>query len=206
MSNTQAQSNSFTDEVVLRILEGAGRCFCHSGPRKTSMLDIAEAAGVGRQTVYRRFANKEAIIETLFEYRARTLLESMTAKSYAGADIEDAIIDTSLDWVQLVKRDLVMRAIIDESDSHETELFLVGGRSVLQRIAEQIWDPILSSARRNGSLRNLTTKQAIQYVRATHYVLHKRDDLTERERVEYAKNTLLTTLLRDENNKYSRSR
>ncbi|MET0986619.1 MAG: TetR/AcrR family transcriptional regulator [Steroidobacteraceae bacterium] len=192
------------DAVVQRILNGAAQCFRGTGLRKTSMLDIAEAAGVGRQTVYRRFANKEAIIESLFEHRVRTLLESMTNRSRAAVDIEDLIIDTSLEWVQLTQRDLVLRAIIDDSDSHETELFLVGGRSVLQRIAEQIWDPILESARAAGSLRNLTNKQAVQYVRATHYLLHVRDDLKERERVEFVKHSLVTTLILDAKNKYAR--
>jgi TetR/AcrR family transcriptional repressor of uid operon len=193
--------------AVEKIMKGAVEAFLRLGPRKASMADIADAAGVGRQTVYRQFKNKQAIIEMLFEHRVRSLLQSMEGRQRSTVDLEDRIIDTSLEWVRLIKQDLVLKAIISETDSHETELFLVAGRSDLQKIAAQIWEPILKQARQAGALRpQLIDPQAIQYVRATHYILHLRDDLKERERVEFVKDTLLTTLLRDERNKYAKAK
>lgn len=193
-----------TDDVSLaKILDGAARCFAAHGPRKTSMNDIAVASGLGRQTVYRRFKNREEIIEAVFQARVDTLLAALLESRQESADLEDQIIDTALGWVQRIKGDPVLRSLVAESDSHETEIFLIGPKSTLQAVAERIWAPLLERAKREGSLRvQLGFDEAVHYVRAIHFLLHVRDDLQERERVEFIKKTLLTILIRDDHNKY----
>jgi len=57
----------------LRILEAAAEAFAERGLGVT-MDDIAEHAGVGVGTVYRRFPDKELLIEALFEERVRQLV------------------------------------------------------------------------------------------------------------------------------------
>src|SRR5690606_39803642 len=44
-----------------RVLEAARRLFAERDPATVTMGDIAEAAGVGRATVYRRFPNTAAV-------------------------------------------------------------------------------------------------------------------------------------------------
>ena len=192
------------DDVPLtKILEGAARCFVSNGPRKTSMNDIAVASGVGRQTVYRRFKNREEVIEAVFQARVDTLMAELLDGRREVADLEDQIIDTALDWVHRIKGDPLLRSLVAESDSHETEIFLIGPKSTLQAIAVRIWTPLLERAQREQSLRtHLSFDEAVHYVRAIHFLLHVRDDLQERERVEFVKKTLLPILLRDDHNKY----
>jgi AcrR family transcriptional regulator len=50
----------------LRIMEAAARVFAERGLDGT-LHDVAKAAGLGVGTVYRRFPDKEALIEALFE-------------------------------------------------------------------------------------------------------------------------------------------
>jgi TetR/AcrR family transcriptional regulator, mexJK operon transcriptional repressor len=47
------------------ILAGAEKVFLDRGYALTTMDDVAAAAGVGKQTVYRHFASKEALFEDL---------------------------------------------------------------------------------------------------------------------------------------------
>ncbi|KAA0092762.1 TetR/AcrR family transcriptional regulator [Mycolicibacterium sp. P1-18] len=47
------------------ILAGAEEVFLDRGYASTTMDDVAAAAGVGKQTVYRHFASKEALFESL---------------------------------------------------------------------------------------------------------------------------------------------
>ena len=49
-------------ETEKKIVDGAIRTFVRLGARKTSMADVAEAAGVSRQTVYDIFGNKDELI------------------------------------------------------------------------------------------------------------------------------------------------
>lgn len=55
-----------------RILAAAGPLFAERG-LDVSLDDIAEAAGVGIGTVYRRFADKDDLIDELFERRIREI-------------------------------------------------------------------------------------------------------------------------------------
>jgi AcrR family transcriptional regulator len=67
-----------------RILEAAAEAFAERG-LTISMDDIAEHAGVGVGTVYRRFPQKELLIEALFEERVGELV----ALAEEGLDAED---------------------------------------------------------------------------------------------------------------------
>lgn len=57
----------------LRILEAAGEVFAERG-LSASVDEVAARAGVGVGTVYRRFAEKELLIESLFEQRIGELV------------------------------------------------------------------------------------------------------------------------------------
>src|SRR5229473_6040348 len=56
-----------------RILRAAGEVFTERGLQAT-LDDVAERAGVGVGTVYRRFPDKEALVEALFTERLDTLV------------------------------------------------------------------------------------------------------------------------------------
>ncbi|WP_406689548.1 TetR family transcriptional regulator [Saccharopolyspora sp. ID03-671] len=51
------------DEATARVLDGAYEQFCRTGIRRSTMDDVAKRAGVSRITVYRRFANKDTLVE-----------------------------------------------------------------------------------------------------------------------------------------------
>ncbi len=55
-------------EIRDAILEAAAEIYARFGPRKATVSDIAQAAGVSRQTVYARFADKDAIISATIAF------------------------------------------------------------------------------------------------------------------------------------------
>src|SRR5215468_11282248 len=57
----------------LRILQAAAEVFTEKGLRAT-LDDVADRAGVGVGTVYRRFPDKEALVEALFTDRLDTVV------------------------------------------------------------------------------------------------------------------------------------
>jgi AcrR family transcriptional regulator len=57
-----------------RILEAAAEVFASQGLDAT-LHDVADRAGVGVGTVYRRFPDKEALIEALFEDKLRQVID-----------------------------------------------------------------------------------------------------------------------------------
>lgn len=68
---TQAAGRTLRKDAALnreRLLAAAGELFAERGLNVT-LNDIAHHAGVGVGTAYRRFPNKEAVIDALFEHR-----------------------------------------------------------------------------------------------------------------------------------------
>src|SRR6476469_5774575 len=74
----------------LRILDAAGELFAQRGLGVT-LDDIARHAGVGVGTVYRRYPNKEVLIDALFEQRIQAIC-AIAADALAIADPWDAFV------------------------------------------------------------------------------------------------------------------
>ncbi len=77
------------DATSERILDAALALAAASGLRHLTMDDVARRAGVGRMTVYRRFATKPALIETLSVRECRRCLATIGAAIDFSAPVED---------------------------------------------------------------------------------------------------------------------
>ena len=54
-----------------KVLEAAGRLFACRGVEEVSMDDVAEAAGVGKGTLYRRFGDRSGLVVALLDVNER---------------------------------------------------------------------------------------------------------------------------------------
>lgn len=84
-------SQTFTD--ILSV-------FAHYGFRKASMADLAEAAGVTRQTLYNRFRTKEAVLDFAVEGYVRNALQKASAELNAEtASVDSCLLNAFSNWV-----------------------------------------------------------------------------------------------------------
>src|SRR5438874_6535031 len=79
------------DVVSERILDAALALAAASGLRHLTMDDVARKAGVGRMTVYRRFAGKARLVDSLAVRECRRCLTVVGAALDPGASIVDRI-------------------------------------------------------------------------------------------------------------------
>jgi len=86
----------------LKIIEGAIGTFLRFGAKKTTMSDIAEAAGVSRQTVYDAFGNKDEVI--------RASIRAVTAKNLTSARERITACSTLGDQLQAYLDETIVRA------------------------------------------------------------------------------------------------
>jgi AcrR family transcriptional regulator len=56
------------DDTAERILAGALAQFEDFGVRRTTMEDVARRVGMSRVTIYRRFSNKDALVEAVLSF------------------------------------------------------------------------------------------------------------------------------------------
>ena len=91
MSETSATHAPRFDRTAGAILDAAAHVLSEHSSSKTSMADVAEAAGVSRATLYRYFPDREALLHAL---AAQALTEAASRLADAGLDhapVEEAI-------------------------------------------------------------------------------------------------------------------
>jgi AcrR family transcriptional regulator len=78
------------------LLAAAARRFVETGIRRTTMEDIAREAGAGKATLYRHFANKDAVIDALLEREAdrfeRHIDAAVEGRRTASTRLESAFL------------------------------------------------------------------------------------------------------------------
>lgn len=126
-------------------MEAARELFAQRGLEVT-LNDIARHAGVGVGTVYRRFPDKDALIDALFEQR----VEELVAIARAGLDATDA-------WAGVVTA-ITSILEIQDADRGLKELMLSAdtGRAQVGRMRERmapIVAQLIARARERGELR-----------------------------------------------------
>jgi AcrR family transcriptional regulator len=91
------------DPLSERILDAALGICAASGIRALTMDDVAERAGVGRMTVYRRFGSRERLEEALAVREARRCIAELDSTIDPGAPVADQIAQGLLTSLRLIR-------------------------------------------------------------------------------------------------------
>lgn len=134
-----------------RVMEAARELFAQRGLEVT-LNDIAHHAGVGVGTVYRRFPDKAALIEALFEERVEELV-ALARTGLAAPDPWEGFVATITAILALQESDRGLKEVMLSSES---------GRERVSRVRERmapIVAEIIARARESGDLRDDTVPQ-----------------------------------------------
>jgi AcrR family transcriptional regulator len=91
------------DELSERILDAAVEIWAASGVKNLTMDEVADRAGVGRMTVYRRFGGREQLEEALAVREARRCLAEIDSTVDPGAPVPDQIAQGMLTTLRLIR-------------------------------------------------------------------------------------------------------
>lgn len=103
-----------------RILDAALDLIAASGLRNVTMDDVAARAGVGRMTVYRRFGERERLIDALAAREVQRCLAELDAAVDRSAPIAEQIADGFEASLRLIRR----HPLLDRFARHEPEAAL----------------------------------------------------------------------------------
>jgi AcrR family transcriptional regulator len=81
------------DAMSERILDAALALVAESGIRHLTMDDVASRAGVGRMTVYRRFGDRDTLVEALYVRECRACLARLAGVVDLGKPVEERVAD-----------------------------------------------------------------------------------------------------------------
>jgi AcrR family transcriptional regulator len=120
------------DDLDTRILDAALAEFETYGLRRVSVEDVAKRAGVARTTIYRRFTNKEQLLQAVILRECRRFL---TAISEATEDLpaaEDAVVEGFVVGLRSARTHPLTRRVLEsEPEAFLPQLSMNGGAVML---------------------------------------------------------------------------
>ncbi len=111
------------------ILATADSLFAQHGTENVNMADIAKAAGVGKGTLYRRFANKAELALALMDTQMREFQEAMLGRMRQ---------QTEQDMSKLEQLDRFLDALVYFVDRHMPLLCVVQSEGLLEGASAQV--------------------------------------------------------------------
>src|SRR5262245_32919973 len=99
-----------------RIFKAAVGCFSRYGLRRTTMDDVATAAGVSRKTVYNYFTNKSSLIAEVIFDEAR----KVNARARRGLDLDlpsaDLLVEAELALLTSARKSEYIQIVLNPAD------------------------------------------------------------------------------------------
>jgi AcrR family transcriptional regulator len=134
-----------------RIFKAATGCFQRFGLRRTTMDDVAAAAGVSRKTVYNYFDNKTGLVaEVIFDEARR-----VNARARRNLDLElpaaDLIVEAELALLASARKSPYIDILLNPGDFGATAEVIDRSDRVAE-VQHEYWDPILDRLDERGDL------------------------------------------------------
>ena len=180
--------------MVDRILHAARDCFARYGVQRTTMADVAGAAGISRQTLYNTVPGRDELIEAVVVMRIAEIAE-LLQEVVDQPSVVDAIVDTSVAAVELARHDPELTNLVDTASSHRLFEVIAGSHPAVGELVARLFRPLFDQARQAGELRgDVSDDELIDWIRTIYLSLILRRDL-DRDGVHEAVRTFLVPSL-----------
>lgn len=151
-----------------RIFKAALGCFSRYGLRRTTMDDVAIAAGVSRKTVYNYFTNKSALIAEVIFGEAR----KVNARARKGLDLNlpaaELLVAAELALLTSARKSPHIELLLNPNDFGITAEVIDHSERVTA-VQHEYWDPVLDILDERGELpADLDRAQAVAWLTFVH--------------------------------------
>jgi AcrR family transcriptional regulator len=120
------------DDVDARILDAALAEFETYGLRRVSVEDVAKRARVARTTIYRRFTNKDQLLQAVILRECRRFLTTIADATRDLPTPEDALVEGFVAGLQGARtHPLMTRVLQSEPEAFLPQLSMNGGAVIL---------------------------------------------------------------------------
>lgn len=161
-----------------RVVEAASRCFRSYGIRKTSMEDVAEAAGLSRPAVYRLFPGRQALIDAVMSVRVEELIDEVVPRALARPTFAESILEACLRAITFIRETPDLYRLFNETNLGRASTELLRTRSGGLELGYRVWKPLLDRGRERNEVRpGVIDNDFIEWVSTLILVYSERDDL-----------------------------
>jgi AcrR family transcriptional regulator len=141
-----------TGDVRESLVRAAESCFERYGIAKTTMEDVAKAAGVSRWTVYRYFDDRDALILAVLLPRGRKQIERLHGRLEQWDNVADKLVDTLTFIIEESLNDEVVGLLLDPEYSDLTSGLLRSSEELIE-LSAGVWEPLIADGQQRGELR-----------------------------------------------------
>lgn len=135
-----------SDDIFERILDAALKRFEDFGLRRTTMDEVAGAAGVSRVTIYRRFAGKDALTEAVIVREARRFFEALDVAVGQRETFEDRAAESFAFALEFLSRHVLFNrllmiepeAVVPHLTTHGAPVIGTAARLVSDRLEVEV--------------------------------------------------------------------
>lgn len=106
-SGTQRSAPPSEDDATDAVLDAAAGLLARFGLRRWSMDDVAEAARVGRATVYRRFPSREQLVNTTIAREANRFFAEVARAVPESEGLVEKVVEGFLVGIRMAKESLL---------------------------------------------------------------------------------------------------
>lgn len=153
-------------DVRERIVNAAEECFARYGVGKTTVEDIAAAAGVSRATVYRSFAGgRDEVILAVVLRDLRRFLDRLAVRLGQEQSVSDAIVEGVVDAVAFVRGEPRVAALLTPEAAGHTQAAVAGAAGSILAVCVDLVRPHFDAAQRENLLRaDITVEGAVEFL------------------------------------------
>lgn len=126
------------DEFTRRILTAAVDQMAAVGWRRSTVDDVAKRAGIGRATVYRRFATKDALTEAVLHDELRKYLAGSTAAVAGLANVGDRMAESTVYTLEYVRNHRLIHRLLETEPEAVLPALTTSAGTLVETIREFI--------------------------------------------------------------------
>ncbi|BBY65555.1 TetR/AcrR family transcriptional regulator [Mycolicibacterium helvum] len=115
-----------------RILDAALKQFELFGIRRSTVEDITRRSGLARVTLYRNFANKDAIVEAVLVRELERFLSELAAEAGGYAEAEDKLVEGFVFTLTTMREHALLQRLLATEPETVLPFLTVEGDSVIQ--------------------------------------------------------------------------
>lgn len=164
------------------ILRAARKTLLLRGVRRTSMGDIAEAAGIPRPTLYEYVAGKDDLIDMVLAQRLKEISEGLAPIADSAASFAEAVVETSVEAIRVTRADREITNIFATASNRRVHQVIEGPHPEMEKISAAFLEPVFRRGVASGELRSdVSQEQMINWVRAVYsgYIMREDVDVDE---------------------------
>ncbi len=167
-----------TGELTERVVRSARDCFARYGVHRTTMGDVAKAAGISRQTLYNTVPGRDELVEAVVVRRIGEMADMLSATAAGQPTTVDAIVETSVEAVELGRSDPELTNLVETAGIGRLFEIIAGPYPAVHDLVASLFRPLFEQARQRGELRaDLTDDDLVDWIRVVYLSLILRSDL-----------------------------